>query len=350
MKKKGIQFKLFMSVCVCLCLLSAIALADGTIPSPDNVFRMSLAGSIATDTIRPSEDERAHVADHDSNVIDEVLVDAPSERAETTVELLREYGALFVNGLYLVVIGVVVVFLLHHFASKYIYCRVRNRRLVGVLFGFLYAMVLAVTGLLALDKMGVDVQHISKLVFLTLILVAVAVYFLVPFFPKLPFKLGQMVEIGGVLGFVDSISHIHTAIRQLDGTMVFIPNPVVLSSKISNIHFTPTRRVDIALRVKNNSNMAETQNVVLQLMKEDQRVLDEPSPPAVFVVGAMASGVDMMAFCWVNNADWMSARSDLWLKLLDAFEHNDRICMSLPQKEVFVTKGKLAKGSDTFTD
>jgi small conductance mechanosensitive channel len=271
-----------------------------------------------------------------TNIIDEVVADAPSERAETTVELLREYGALFVNGLYLIVIGVVVVFLLHRFASKYIYHRVRNRRLVGVLFGFLYAMVLAVTGLLALDKMGVDVLHISKLVFLTLTLVAVAVYFLVPFFPKLPFKLGQMVEIGGVLGFVDSISHFHTTIRQLDGTMVFIPNPLVLSSKISNIHFTPTRRVDIALSVNNNSDLAETQNVVLQLMKEDQRVLDEPSPPAVFVVGAMASGVDMMAFCWVNNADWMSARSDLWLKLLDAFEHNDRICMSLPKQEVFV--------------
>lgn len=43
MKVKGIQFKLFISVLISLWLLPAITVADNTIPSVENIFRMSLA-------------------------------------------------------------------------------------------------------------------------------------------------------------------------------------------------------------------------------------------------------------------------------------------------------------------
>lgn len=48
MKARHVQFNL-ISFCSCLCLLSVIAFADSTIPSVDNVFRMSLAGAAAED-------------------------------------------------------------------------------------------------------------------------------------------------------------------------------------------------------------------------------------------------------------------------------------------------------------
>ena len=72
------------------------------------------------------------------------------------------------------------------------------------------------------------------------------------------------------------------------------------------------------------------------LMQADERVLEEPAPPSVIVVAATAAGVDLMLYCWVNNADWLKARSDLWLQIVDAFENDQRLQLSLPQQEVFV--------------
>ncbi|MHC5139807.1 MAG: hypothetical protein ACYSOF_07995, partial [Planctomycetota bacterium] len=51
MKVKGIQFKLFISVLISLWLLPAITVADNTIPSVENIFRMSLAGGTAADDV-----------------------------------------------------------------------------------------------------------------------------------------------------------------------------------------------------------------------------------------------------------------------------------------------------------
>ena len=168
---------------------------------------------------------------------------------------------------------------------------------------------------------------------------AVVVFFLVPFFPRLPFKLGHMVEINGVLGFVDTITTFHTSIRKFDGTMVFVPNALVMASKIMNFSETPSRRIEMKLSVNTDSNIEESKALFLRLMTEDERVLDEPAPPAVFVMDANAAGVEILAICWVKNADWFSTRSDLWLKVVDAFMGDNRVAMSLPQQEVYVIDG-----------
>ncbi len=263
------------------------------------------------------------------------------------VEQLRGYGDLFADGLYLIVIGLLLVYLLHRFASKFIYRHIENRRFVRVCFGFLYALVLLTTTLLAMERIGLDVEVLTRVSFLLLCLGAVLAYFLAPFFPRLPFALGHMVEIQGELGVVDAISHIHTTIRKLDGTMVFIPNPSLLASKVKNFSDTPTRRVELALSVNNDCDLKETMDLFIRLMEDDERVLEEPAPPSVFVVNANASGVDLVVYCWVKNADWFRTRSDLWLKLVDTFLHDERLAMSLPQQEVFVVEGKGASRRGT---
>jgi hypothetical protein len=54
MKERHVQFNL-ISVCTCICLLSAIVFADNTIPSVDNVFRMSLVGGMAAEDVALEE-------------------------------------------------------------------------------------------------------------------------------------------------------------------------------------------------------------------------------------------------------------------------------------------------------
>lgn len=62
----------------------------------------------------------------------------------------------------------------------------------------------------------------------------------------------------------------------------------------------------------------------------------DPKPPITHVTNVTAAGVDMVAWCWVKNEEWFATRTSLWLKLVEAFETDEQICMSLPQQEVYM--------------
>jgi len=265
-----------------------------------------------------------------------------AQAATKVIEQASEYGFVIINGLFLIIGGLLVIFLIHKLVSKFIYPHLENSRLVKVVFGTVYVLIFVVTILMALKINGHDVRGMAQIALLGILIGAVVIYFLIPFFPRLPFKLGHMVEIDGVLGIVDTISPAHTTIRKFDGTMVFIPNAQILMSKIMNYHDTPTRRIEMKLTIKADSDMEEGRSILLRLMDADERVLKDPSPPSVIVMNANALGVEMAAYCWVKNSDWSGARSDLWLNAVNAFNEDSRVMMSLPQQEVYIYEGNTA--------
>ena len=102
------------------------------------------------------------------------------------VDHVSDYGYLIADSLYLIALGMLVVFLLHKLASKFLYPLVNNNRLLRVAFGALYLMVFVVTVLLALKHMGFQTSQLGSILLLVVILGAIIIYFLIPFFPKLP--------------------------------------------------------------------------------------------------------------------------------------------------------------------
>ena len=266
-----------------------------------------------------------------------------SEAIQETIEIaeqVSEYGSLISSSLYFILGGMLVIFLLHKLASKVLYPYLKNRRLIKVVFGTLYVLILVIVTLMALRAVGLDVTLIGKIAILIVLTGAVIVFFLVPFFPRLPFKIGHMIESNGVLGFVDNISTFHTTIRKLDGTMAFVPNALVMATKILNYHDLSERRIEINISVNTDCNLRTAKALVLRIMNEDERVLESPALPKAFIVNATASGTDITAFCWVANADWFATRSDLWLNIVDAIAADDQVTMSLPQQEVYLLESE----------
>ncbi len=253
---------------------------------------------------------------------------------------VSEYGSLITSSLFLIVIGMLVVFILHKLTSKFLYPYLQNTRLIKVIFTAMYVLILVITLLLVLKELGVDTTVISKVAILSVLAGAVLLFFLVPFLPRLPFMIGQMIEVAGVSGTVDNISPFHTTIRTFDGALVFIPNPLVMASKITNFETVPERRIEMNLTVTLDSNMEEVRVLFLTIMGEDKQVLDKPAAPVVRATEASAVGVELTALCWVKNADFLTVRSDLWLSVVDAFKTNDRVAMSRPQQEIYVAEGK----------
>jgi small conductance mechanosensitive channel len=263
-----------------------------------------------------------------------------SKILQNTVEIVdhvSEYGFLVTESLMHFIMGMVVIFILHSLAVKFIYPYIQNRRLIKVVFGTVYVLILVVAILMVLKKLGFDVSIIGKVSILTVLIAAVGVFFLVPFIPRLPFKIGNMVEINGVLGSVDSITTYHTTLKKYDGTMVFIPNAIIMATKILNYHDTPERRIEMNISLDFNSNVDEFEENIIQIMSNHKQALIERAMPSVLATHTDVIGIQFSAYCWVKNADWLATRSDLWREILKEFTANTKISMSRPQQHVYIT-------------
>ncbi len=264
---------------------------------------------------------------------------------EEIVSQLSGYGSLIINSLYFMISGMLVIFVLYKFANlflnRFLILNSKGKRLKMVIFGTLYMLVFVITALLVLKRLGYDVSAVGQLAILIVLIGAVVAFLLVPFLPKLPFVIGNMVEINGVLGIVDSISAYYSHLRTLDGKIVYIPNALVMASRIVNYHQTPNRRVELKLSVGVDCDLALCKKFLFEIMSADDRVLSDPAP-AVFVLDANAAGVEMVGFCWVSNDDWFPTRSDLWLLVVDKFQNDPAVNLSLDKQEVLLS-GEVGK-------
>ena len=267
-------------------------------------------------------------------------VAAAIQEAVEVVDQVSAYGSLITNSLYLIIIGMIVVFLLHKLTSKFLYPHIKKPRLMRVIFGTLYVLILVVTMLMVLNRIGIDTTVISKIALMTVLAGAVIIFFLIPFLPRLPFLIGQMIEVNGVLGIVDSISYAHTTIRTFDGAMVFMPNPVVLASKIINYHDLPERRIALNLIVNLDADIEEVRTLLLKIMNGDERVVQEPAAPLVRATTASANGLELIALCWVKNEDFLNTQSDLWIRVVTAFNNDERVTMSRPKQDIYIAESK----------
>lgn len=264
-----------------------------------------------------------------------------SETAVFVFDTLAGYGSLITDSLYLVIGGIVLIYLLQRLAAKVIYPRIKNKRFIRVLFGTLYLLFLVVIGLLILEEIGVPVQGYAELAIALVLIGAIVMFFLVPFLPHPPFFVGHIIEINGVFGVVSAIDVFRVTVNQFDGVTVTFTTAAVMTSQIKNYSDRPLLRIEVKLSVNNDSGLEQTQQAIMQVMGEDARVLKEPHPPTALVVGATASGVEIKAYCWVKNEDWLQTRSDIWLKLVHLFNTDETISMSLPQQEVFLHSTEL---------
>ncbi len=260
------------------------------------------------------------------------------EEASAIVEQVSNYSALITDSLYVIIGGMIVVFLLYKLTSKFLFPYVKNRRLLRVVFGTIYVLILVVTMLMVVNKVGIDTHAIGKVVIIAVLIGAVAVFFLVPFLPRLPFMIGQMIEVGGIVGIVDNISTLHTTIRTFDGAMVFLPNPMVLASKITNFSDISERRVALSLTVSVDADIEAVRESIVAVMSADERVLKEPATPLARVASANAAGINLIALCWTKNEDFLNTQSDLWIEVVNVFKNDDRVSMALPQQEIHIVR------------
>ncbi len=74
-----------------------------------------------------------------------------------------------------------------------------------------------------------------------------------------------------------------TRIVTVDGKLVSIPNSVIVNSKIRSYTMIPHLRLDIDVTIGVNENISEAREVILDIVRRDERFLKEPAPEVVVI-------------------------------------------------------------------
>ena len=216
-------------------------------------------------------------------------------------------GPMVVKGMVLLLIVLILVKFLGKFVSKLLIKAGMPERKAAYSVTGLHILVLLIGALLVLNLVGFPGALLFRIIML-IVMVTTACYVIVkPYIPQLPFKKGQIIQVGDSVGIADLITVMHTRIRTFDGKVVFIPNHKILNDKVTNSSARPNRRLDIRFYIAFDQDVKKAMELVTEILKEDEKVLDKPLPRVVidkFCPGYM----DMLARFWVVRKHALTGR------------------------------------------
>lgn len=149
-----------------------------------------------------------------------------------------------------------------------------------------------------------------------------------------PFKIGGYIEGAGVSGTVEAIEIFTTTLRSPDNKQIIVPNAKVTGDNITNYSAKPLRRVDMVFRIGHKDDVEKAQQVLMEIVRSDPRVLGDPAP-VVAVAELGNSSVDFKVRPWVKTADYWDVLFELTKQVKLRFDA-EGISIPFPQQDVHI--------------
>lgn len=134
-----------------------------------------------------------------------------------------------------------------------------------------------------------------------------------------PFRVGDLVEVGGTTGTVQEIQIFTTVLHTADNLRIMVPNDLITKGKITNYSANETRRVDITIGVACTNDLEQVQQMLSSILAGEPGILATPAP-VVAVSEFGKTGVQFMLQTWTRTADYQAVRSALLVQIKLAFD------------------------------
>lgn len=157
-----------------------------------------------------------------------------------------------------------------------------------------------------------------------------------------PVKEGDVVEIDGSKGKVESVDMLYTKIVTYDNVTVYIPNGKVTAAKIVNYTDKEKRRVDVKLSISYEDDTDLARRVLTDTALKTEKVLREPEP-AVCVTGHGDSSVELELRVWVETDDYLEVYYALFEDVKKSF---DSAGITIPYPQIDVHYSQETQGRE----
>ncbi len=134
-----------------------------------------------------------------------------------------------------------------------------------------------------------------------------------------PFKEGDAVKIGDIVGIVEKIDTLSLKIRTFDNLLVRIPNTEVLNAVITNFTRYDIRRIGVEVGISYSAKISEAIKAIEEAINQDPLFLAKPEPLIMFT-GFGDSSVNLKVMAWIDRRDYIKAVTRLGELVKEALE------------------------------
>ena len=147
-----------------------------------------------------------------------------------------------------------------------------------------------------------------------------------------PYKVGDFIEAQGYAGVVKEIQIFVTILTTGDNKTIIIPNGPMAGGSMVNYSTQPQRRVDMTFGIGYEDDIKLAKEILEQLLKEDDRILDHAGN-LVAVSELADSSVNFVVRAWVDAADYWGVFFDMQEKVKLTFDAKG-LSIPYPQQDV----------------
>ncbi|MCR9204697.1 MAG: mechanosensitive ion channel [Halobacteriovoraceae bacterium] len=168
--------------------------------------------------------------------------------------------------------------------------------------------ILSIGALLALDTVGVKLSSLAAVGAVLMVGIGFGLQNITQNFIsgliillERPIKVGDLVEVKGVSGKVLEIGARSTLINTRDEVAIIVPNSQFISEQVINESLSSLKtRYHVNVGVAYGSDVKKVQEVLLEIARENPRVLNSPDPK-VFFKDFGASSLDFRLSLWISD-------------------------------------------------
>ncbi len=246
-------------------------------------------------------------------------MDVQMEKFDVLRNLMLNSGRELILALLILVVGLQLVKWVIKNCRKLLSKTISNGAVVSTICNSIGILMLMAVIIAAVVQVGVDPKPVFRL--MTIICLAVIGIIVVfrPLLPTLPFKVGQTVKLGNLLGVVEATTLLNTRLRTFDGKTFYVPNRQILDDIVINYHYTVSRRIKVNVGIRYDQDLIKAKQIIEELMIADPRVLEKPSP-VVWVLDLTSNCVELGARCWATNSKFWLTQCDLKEKIKLKFD------------------------------
>ncbi|HAS45334.1 MAG TPA: mechanosensitive ion channel protein [Microscillaceae bacterium] len=132
-----------------------------------------------------------------------------------------------------------------------------------------------------------------------------------------PFKVGDLIETAGTLGFVKEISVFVTELETFQNKTEIIPNGTITAGRITNYSTIGNLRVDMIFAIRYGADVEAAKKIVMEVMQKDENVLQDPAP-RVGVNNLGESAIELVALPYATVEGYWDVYWDTRQKIVEA--------------------------------
>ena len=118
---------------------------------------------------------------------------------------------------------------------------------------------------------------------------------------KSPFRINDLIETSGIVGYVIDLSIRDTRIKTLDGKDVFVPNGQIIKNPLFNYTLDGFLRYEFIIGLDYDSDIHKAIDVILETVKTVEGVIHTHKIPTVTIDAFASSTINLKVMFWLDT-------------------------------------------------